>query len=510
MHVPRLPPEVISLIVDQVAVAGKGPWKGLKRDLKACSLTNRLFLSLTRPHLFASISLSIKRAQNSTASLKYTIFSHFPIAQHVKELRLTYADASKMPGILALRDLQSFCFRFDIEGSPLWDSLPSVLQRGIKNLILRSPGLTRFETDMIAFPSKDVIPTNLQHLVLMPQLGRPLGGSHHVLVRKWESFLEQAPLLKTLDLSGFYEPTLDGMLSGSEGNHLVQLEVLTVVIENGNQYNLVKKLLSHNQALKEVNLALRCALVSDDYLSLYPVPLASLHASSRSTLQRLRLDLYVWVADDSPATWGAQYLGLTYPCTDNPLGRPALLSFIALTSLKLTIYLYGDLGSLVASENWKELDALFALPDTLPHLRELVIDITITPEADTYLGSVVDPVEDAQALFNDVDPRVFNSKDGCFVNIWKRAKDEGQRKFKFKPCVRPPVLNGNFKRLRAKMAQNVLHPLGDFLRISSPLAPPPRVNAGVIRVPSRPHFHLLNHDSPVVISLVERREDAQA
>ncbi|KAH6916088.1 hypothetical protein BKA70DRAFT_1556626 [Coprinopsis sp. MPI-PUGE-AT-0042] len=418
MHIPRLPPEIISLIVDQVAVAGKGPWKGLKRDLKACSLTTHLFLSLARPYIFASISLSAKKARKAFVNLKWTRHDHLTISRYVKELRLTYADAGRLAVaavedleemMLDLRDLRSFCFRFDTKGRSEWDRLPFIIRNGISRLILESPRLNRFETDMIAFPFDDVITADLQHR---------------------EPRLERIPCLKTLHLCEFYQPTLDGMLNGPEGINLTQLETLTVEIQTESQYILVKELLAQSQALKQVEMALDCTGEGEDNSETYPVPLASFHPSSHCTLQHLRLDLYVWVDDRTPATWGAQYLGLTASNPEDPLERPMLLSFTGLASLKLTIYIYGDLKPLLSSDNWRDLDGLLAPQDALPHLHELAVDIVIYPEVDAWGDG--NYLEDAQNLFDKLEPLVFNSKHGVFKNIWKRAKDQGRRKFKFK------------------------------------------------------------------------------
>ncbi|KAH6876918.1 hypothetical protein BKA70DRAFT_1239685 [Coprinopsis sp. MPI-PUGE-AT-0042] len=423
MSAPQLPPEVISVIVNLVAVAGVGPWKNLKRDLKACSLTSKLLMSFARPYLFASLSISTKKVEKRKLDLKH---EWLPIASYVKALRLTYTDGARQVGLdtlatmtSALGDLRSFCFQFDTKGSSACYKLPPLLLNEIRTLLLRSPKLTRFETDTIAFPLDLLIATDLQHLVLRPTF--KACRSYSIFPIEREHRLERVPHVKALDLSRYYELTLSHILFEPEWINLTQLETLIVVIDDGFQYSLVQELLSQTQALKEVKIALQCEIDDETYPSVYPVPLKVFHSSCWDTLQHLSLDLYIRVADHVPETWDAQYLGLTSTNPDDPLNPPRILSFSALASLKLTIHLYGDL---VAMDSWRELDTLFLHSDALPNL--------LNPS----LWSDGNAREDVQLLFDDLDPWFFNSRAGCFKNIWKRAKYQGQGGFKFKPSVR--------------------------------------------------------------------------
>ncbi|KAH6874126.1 hypothetical protein BKA70DRAFT_1240664 [Coprinopsis sp. MPI-PUGE-AT-0042] len=424
MSAPWLPPEIISVIVDYVAVAGKGPWKNLKRDLKACSLTSRLLVSFARPYLFASMSISTKKAVKRKIDLQN---EWFPIAPYVRALKLTCSDEDKQVGvsplttmISVLGDLRSFCFQFDTKGGSTWHRLPLPLLHEIRTLLLRSQKLNRFETDMIAFPLGQLIATDLQSLILRPTF--KACRFYSIFPMEREHRLEQVPCLKALDLSGYYELTLGDILHQPEWINLTQLETVIVVIDNGFQHSLVQELLSQTQALKVVKMALQCEIDDGNYPSVYPVPLKAFHSSCWDTLQHLGLDLYIQVADHIPETWDAQYFGLTSNDSDEPLSLPTLLSFSALASLKLTIHLSGDL---VVMESWRELDTLFLHSDALPHL----------PNANSLWSDGITR-EDAQLLFDDLDPWFFNSKTGCFKNIWKRARDQGQGGFKFKPSVR--------------------------------------------------------------------------
>ncbi|KAH6873730.1 hypothetical protein BKA70DRAFT_1240986 [Coprinopsis sp. MPI-PUGE-AT-0042] len=438
MSVPQLPLEIIALIVDHVAFAGKGPWKGLNRDLKACSLTSKLLLTLTRPYLFASMSLSAKRAQSRKFN---TELDCFPIARYVKTLRLTYANGDALQGgldalaaiILALRDLRSFCFHFKTNSSSEWYTLPSLLRHEIQKLIMRSPKLTRFETDMVAFPLWRLITTDLHQLILRPPFAT-IAQYHSLSPIGREHCPEQVIRLKYLELSNYYAVTLSEILYEPGWITLTQLETLVVVINSGYQYFLVQELLSQSQALKEVKMALHCDAEEEElYHSMYPIPLESFHSSSFNTLKQLHLELYIRMAEHIPETLDAQYLGLTSTDPTDPLGLPTLLSFSSLTSLKLCIYLYGDL---VAVDSWRELDTLFIHPDVLPDLRELTLDVVIYPLVDRPLGGNENVLEEAQLLFEDLDPWFFNSRNGCFRNIWKRAKNQVQGNFTFRPSVR--------------------------------------------------------------------------
>ncbi|KAJ2922767.1 hypothetical protein H1R20_g14339, partial [Candolleomyces eurysporus] len=54
---PHFPSEIIELIVDELAVSGKGPWKGLLRDVKSCCLAATIFVPHCQKHIFRSITL---------------------------------------------------------------------------------------------------------------------------------------------------------------------------------------------------------------------------------------------------------------------------------------------------------------------------------------------------------------------------------------------------------------------------------------------------------------------
>lgn len=54
---PQLPVELLSSFVNYLAVAGRGPWSGLSKDLKCCCLAAKVFVSLCQPHIFHSVYL---------------------------------------------------------------------------------------------------------------------------------------------------------------------------------------------------------------------------------------------------------------------------------------------------------------------------------------------------------------------------------------------------------------------------------------------------------------------
>ncbi|TEB24866.1 hypothetical protein FA13DRAFT_1796887 [Coprinellus micaceus] len=64
------PNEILELIIEELAVAGKGPWTGLLRDVKSCCLVSQAFVPLCRKHIFRSIDLHPGRT-----SLSGTIYT---------------------------------------------------------------------------------------------------------------------------------------------------------------------------------------------------------------------------------------------------------------------------------------------------------------------------------------------------------------------------------------------------------------------------------------------------
>lgn len=58
---PQLPVELLSSIVIYLAVAGRGPWSGLLKDLKSCCLAAKVLVSLCQLHIFHSVSLHFGR-----------------------------------------------------------------------------------------------------------------------------------------------------------------------------------------------------------------------------------------------------------------------------------------------------------------------------------------------------------------------------------------------------------------------------------------------------------------
>lgn len=56
-NLPIFPPEVIDQIVDHLALAGSGPWKGLLKDLKSCCLASKTFVVPCQKHLFRTVHL---------------------------------------------------------------------------------------------------------------------------------------------------------------------------------------------------------------------------------------------------------------------------------------------------------------------------------------------------------------------------------------------------------------------------------------------------------------------
>ena len=64
------PNEILELIIEELAVAGKGPWTGLLRDVKSFCLVSRAFVPLCRKHIFRSIHLHPGRT-----SLSGTIYT---------------------------------------------------------------------------------------------------------------------------------------------------------------------------------------------------------------------------------------------------------------------------------------------------------------------------------------------------------------------------------------------------------------------------------------------------
>ncbi|KAJ3538001.1 hypothetical protein NMY22_g5357 [Coprinellus aureogranulatus] len=54
---PVFPNEILELIVEELAISGRGPWKGLLKDLKSCCLVSKAFVPLCRRHIFRSVDL---------------------------------------------------------------------------------------------------------------------------------------------------------------------------------------------------------------------------------------------------------------------------------------------------------------------------------------------------------------------------------------------------------------------------------------------------------------------
>ncbi|KAF5341008.1 hypothetical protein D9611_006134 [Ephemerocybe angulata] len=55
------PPEILELIIDELAVSGWGPWKGLLGDLKAACLAARSFVPHCQKHIFRAIDMHPSR-----------------------------------------------------------------------------------------------------------------------------------------------------------------------------------------------------------------------------------------------------------------------------------------------------------------------------------------------------------------------------------------------------------------------------------------------------------------
>ncbi|TFK28551.1 hypothetical protein FA15DRAFT_652778 [Coprinopsis marcescibilis] len=348
------PPEIIKLIVDELATSGRGPWKNLKRDLKSCSRASRLFLPHTRTHIFHSISIRSSGRNYSTSAARRLVqaIEWAPdIAHSIRTVRL---------------DLQLDTFFFNPPDAT--NTLLSLLTR-VQDLtvVLNTPG-SRW---------------------LVPWEGIP--NNVCSTLRKWL----QSPGFKRLKLMNVQFPLAGeiershGLLTGLEELHLTDSHVYFYNDGSDESVDIDEEPLRPPIPLKSLSLdccnrSADIAAVENDEQDDAVPPLASLHPSSHQSLRHLTIHLMHYVDEIATITHTGQYHGI---CGNNDSPNPSesiLTPFRNLETFKFSLILNGQVEYLETTDNWTSLDRVLnghqtsSQPTTaFPALNAVEIDIEI-------------------------------------------------------------------------------------------------------------------------------------
>ncbi|RXW19101.1 hypothetical protein EST38_g6761 [Candolleomyces aberdarensis] len=424
----RFPNEILELIVEELAVAGQGPWKGLLGDLKSCCLVSRSFLPVCQKHIFHTILMAPSRTiikssnvstPNRTAQFAKLVVGSPHLASYVRKLTYRVFQTDPLePSIAAalekLGNVEELELEFlDGAGDVVsrWKRFTAVHERWREAFVamIRNPRLKSLTLRKTL---------NLHESTIVPGEGSSQDDS------------TQQIYLKTLAVgrSSFeiLETWLNPQPNATLPFQLTHLERLSLRLE-ASEVQPAGLFLEHLVHLRTLHLRIEP----------YPdtqtpsLPLEKLKPSSKATLAHLKLELF---SNSATETIFDPWIGL---CDDTLFALPRL------ESLDIHI-MYRGSRRLHSGSQWGRLDSEFLTPgitlSMLPRLKDLKILVTLIVE-NSYPMRFQQSVEEGYELERNLSRHVSKQLPGL-----TGLHNQGLIKFSFKTGVAVVEHNGVFTR----------------------------------------------------------------
>ncbi|KAG2008104.1 hypothetical protein CC2G_013568 [Coprinopsis cinerea AmutBmut pab1-1] len=270
-----LPTELISLIIDYIYLSRKGPWKNTIRDLKACSLAWKGFLTYSRPYVFHTIVLPIPNSRGKKGSSPFPkiYYNLAAVLEQNRELRTfvrklvvkwnkdidTKWWISSALARLVVKFSQLEDLHVELKGHGLFSALPQRLQLAIREAALVSAKggfLRRLHLGGLGFPNRALISKNVPawNEISLDIFESPDTAQFGTLENFQVKSFDAPHRFSSLTLRGFYPPAVENFLDSPNAISFAQLAHLDVRIASEEQYVLTIRLLASSENLRTLNL----------------------------------------------------------------------------------------------------------------------------------------------------------------------------------------------------------------------------------------------------------------
>ncbi|KAJ3547855.1 hypothetical protein NMY22_g1493 [Coprinellus aureogranulatus] len=406
----NLPTEVLCLIIHEVAASGKGPWKGLLRDIKSCCTAAKVFVPLCQQYIFRNVNLqpsrTIMKFSNvktpSTTALFIRLLRERPhLGVYVRNLK--YLSSITVDTRIGIKDLllkmpDVVEFYLDVEHEPrnglgteddavVFERCPRNWRDGVLS-ILTQPTLRKLSVVSLVIPGS--IFDRSIGLVDLSLYCCWLGLDKWYCCKAYKGWRNRPGIDRTTThIIGLQRIDADshsllesGVIPHTDGPmrnwpiDVSQVEELKLRVDLLDDFEHAELLFIRTQTLRKITLEIDILL--DDELPTFP--LARLHQGSFVTLTTLYLDFGINFETDGQNTFDP-YLGL---CE-----RP-LLKLVQLEHFKVDLHLRevieDDLETIELAR-WRRLDEVVApmIPGSSTHylaferLTDVSIKVQVSP-----------------------------------------------------------------------------------------------------------------------------------